>query len=113
SDRYPAGLLGLIGLLLFAVGLAALVLVDERTTTLDMMWRMAIAGAGFGLYQSPNNRTLQAAAPRRRSGGASGMQAMARLLGQTVGAAFTALILARFVPGAAAAVWFAALFALL
>ena len=41
------------------------------------------------------------------------MQAMARLLGQTVGAALTALIFARFMLGGIAAVWFAAAFALL
>jgi len=113
SDRYPAGLLGLIGLIMFAAGLAALVLVDERTSTLDMVWRMALAGAGFGLYQSPNNRTMQASAPRRRSGGASGMQAMARLLGQTVGAALTAFAFARFADGNVAALWFAVGFAAL
>jgi len=113
SDRYPAGLLGLIGLLAFAAGLTALVLLDGRTGTLDIVWRMALAGAGFGLYQSPNNRTMQASAPRRRSGGASGMQAMARLLGQTVGAALTAFAFARFVDGAVVAMWLAVGFAAL
>lgn len=111
SDRYPAGLLGLIGLIGFAAGLAALALSSSTGGTAAVAWRMALAGAGFGLYQSPNNRTIQAAAPRTRSGGASGMQAMARLVGQTVGAALTALILAR--SGAAFAVWFAAGFAVL
>ena len=111
SDRYPAGLLGLLGLAAFAGGLAALAALSARTSTPDIVWRMALAGAGFGLYQSPNNRTIQASAPRARSGGASGMQAMARLLGQTVGAALTALVLARFVPGTSAAVWVGALFA--
>ena len=113
SDRYPAGLLGLIGLLAFAAGLTALVLLDERTGTLDIVWRMALAGAGFGLYQSPNNRTMQASAPRRRSGGASGMQAMARLLGQTIGAALTAFAFARFADGAVVAMWLAVGFAAL
>jgi len=114
SDRYPAGLLGLIGLAAFGAGLAALAMLGARTSTPDIVWRMALAGAGFGLYQSPNNRTIQASAPRARSGGASGLQAMARLLGQTVGAALTALVLARFAPGgAAAALWAGALVALL
>jgi len=111
SDHYPAGLLGLIGLAAFGAGLAALAAVSTQTTTLDIVWRMALAGAGFGLYQSPNNRTIQVSAPRARSGGASGMQAMARLLGQTMGAAFTALALARFASGPAAAVWLGAFFA--
>jgi DHA2 family multidrug resistance protein-like MFS transporter len=113
SDRYPAGLLGLLGLAAFAIGLAALAILSARTGVADVSWRMALAGAGFGLYQSPNNRTIQASAPRARSGGASGMQAMARLLGQTVGAALTALIFARFLRGEIVAVWFATGFALL
>ena len=94
-ERYPAGLLGGIGLLLFAAGLLALALLPPHPATADLVWRMALAGAGFGLFQSPNNRTLIAAAPRERSGGASGMLGTARLLGQTVGAALVALMLAR------------------
>ena len=57
---------------------------------------MALSGVGFGLFQTPNNRTMIAAAPRERSGGASGMLGTARLLGQTTGAALVALFLARY-----------------
>jgi len=95
SDRYPAGLLGLLGLMAFGAGLAALALLPARVAALDIVWRMALAGAGFGLYQSPNNRTMQAAAPRARSGAASGLIAMTRLLGQTIGAAMAALLFRR------------------
>jgi DHA2 family multidrug resistance protein-like MFS transporter len=56
---------------------------------------MALAGIGFGLFQSPNNRAILTSAPRERSGGASGMLGTARLLGQTTGAALVALIFAR------------------
>jgi DHA2 family multidrug resistance protein-like MFS transporter len=94
-ERYPAGLLGGIGLLLFAVGLGSLALMPAAASTFDVVWRMALAGAGFGLFQTPNNRTMIAAAPRERSGGASGMLGTARLLGQTIGAALVALFLAR------------------
>jgi DHA2 family multidrug resistance protein-like MFS transporter len=95
-ERYPAGLLGGIGLLLFAAGLGALAMVPATPSSLDVIWRMALAGAGFGLFQTPNNRTMIAAAPRERSGGASGMLGTARLLGQTTGAALVALFLARY-----------------
>jgi DHA2 family multidrug resistance protein-like MFS transporter len=94
-ERYPAGLLGGIGLLLFAAGLGALAMVPANPSSFDVIWRMALAGAGFGLFQTPNNRTMIAAAPRERSGGASGMLGTARLLGQTTGAALVALFLAR------------------
>jgi len=95
-ERYPAGLLGGIGLLLFAFGLGSLALLPASPAVIDVVWRMALAGAGFGLFQTPNNRTMIAAAPRERSGGASGMLGTARLLGQTTGAALVALFLARW-----------------
>ena len=94
-ERYPAGLLGGIGLLLFAAGLGTLALLPDNPGIADVIWRMALSGAGFGLFQTPNNRTMIAAAPRERSGGASGMLGTARLLGQTTGAALVALFLAR------------------
>ena len=95
-ETYPAGLLGGIGLLLFALGLGSLALIPASPSVPDVVWRMALAGVGFGLFQTPNNRTMIAAAPRERSGGASGMLGTARLLGQTTGAALVALLLARF-----------------
>ena len=52
----------------------------------DIAWRMAVCGLGFGLFQSPNNRTIVSSAPKPRSGAAGGMLATARLLGQTTGA---------------------------
>jgi DHA2 family multidrug resistance protein-like MFS transporter len=111
SDRFPAGLLGLIGLVAFGAGLAELALLSDTGSVFGVVWRMLLAGAGFGLYQSPNNRAMQASAPRNRSGGASGMQAMARLLGQTSGAALAALALARL--SAVGAVWLGVGFAVL
>lgn len=95
-EHYPAGLLGGIGLLLFAGGLASLALLPASPAHADVIWRMALAGLGFGLFQTPNNRTMIAAAPRERSGGASGMLGTARLLGQTTGAALVALLLGRY-----------------
>jgi DHA2 family multidrug resistance protein-like MFS transporter len=94
-ERYPAGALGGIGLVLFAAGLGSLAMLPASPAPFDLVWRMALAGAGFGLFQTPNNRTMIAAAPRERSGGASGMLGTARLLGQTIGAAMVALFLAR------------------
>ncbi len=95
AERHPAGLLGGVGLVVFAGGLAALALLPDHPSVTDIVWRMALAGGGFGLFQSPNNRTMIAAAPRERSGGASGMLGTARLLGQTIGAALVAMLLAR------------------
>jgi len=64
---------------------------------------MALCGAGFGLFQSPNNRAILTSAPSDRSGGASGMLGTARLLGQTTGAALVALMFG--LAGAHATYW--------
>ncbi|WP_322105889.1 MFS transporter [Paraburkholderia sp. J41] len=92
SDRYPAGILGGIGLALFALGLLSLATLGAHPSVVDICWRMALCGAGFGIFQSPNNRQILSSAPRERSGGASGMLGTARLTGQTLGAALVALI---------------------
>ena len=92
ADRYPAGLLGGAGLLIFAAGLLALAFLPLHPDYGDIVWRMVLCGLGFGFFQSPNNRALLSSAPRHRSGGASGMLGTARLLGQTIGAALVALL---------------------
>ncbi len=92
ADRYPAGILGGIGMAVMAAGLGALALLPAHPSDLDTIWRMTLCGLGFGLFQSPNNRAMIGSAPRHRSGGASGMLSTARLLGQTGGAASVALV---------------------
>lgn len=95
-ERVHAGLLGALGMAVMACGLYALALLPSSPGDLDIIWRMLLCGAGFGLFQSPNNHTIVSAAPRERSGGASGMLGTARLLGQSVGAALVALMLNAF-----------------
>jgi DHA2 family multidrug resistance protein-like MFS transporter len=74
-----------------------------RRVGADIAWRMALCGAGFGLFQSPNLNALMSSAPPERAGGASGVIAIARLLGQTSGAALVALCFG--LAGAAGPTW--------
>lgn len=97
--RVHAGLLGSAGMILMAAGLFALAMLPAQPSDFDIVWRMALCGAGFGLFQSPNNHTMIASAPPQRSGGASGMLGTARLLGQSSGAALVALMFTRFGDG--------------
>jgi DHA2 family multidrug resistance protein-like MFS transporter len=94
ADRYPAGLLGGCGMVVMATGLGAMAMLPANPTTLDIVWRMTVCGIGFGFFNTPNNRAIITSAPPVRTGGASGMQATARLLGQTMGAAVVALVFA-------------------
>jgi MFS transporter, DHA2 family, multidrug resistance protein len=90
--RYPGGLLGGIGLAMMAVGLALVALLPAHPASADIAWRLALCGAGFGLFQSPNNHIIVTSAPLNRSGAASGMLGTARLTGQTIGAVLLAVI---------------------
>lgn len=95
--RVNSGLMGSIGMLAMAVGLFSLALLPTNPSDSEIIWRMALCGAGFGLFQSPNNHTIISAAPEGRSGGASGMLGTARLLGQSSGAALVALLFNMFI----------------
>ena len=113
--RFSGGLLGGIGLGLMSLGLLLLALLPAQPVNADIVWRMALCGAGFGMFQSPNNHTIITSAPAHRSGGASGMLGTARLTGQTMGAMLLAIIFSFFDPatgqGPQVALWLAAAFA--
>jgi MFS transporter, DHA2 family, multidrug resistance protein len=94
SDHYPAGILGSIGLALLCAGMALLATLPAAPGVVNIVWRMALCGFGFGFFQTPNLRTLMSSAPPDRSGSASGIVATARLTGQTIGAALAALCFA-------------------
>ncbi|WP_424814856.1 MFS transporter [Roseococcus sp. YIM B11640] len=106
GDRYPPGILGGCGLLVLMAGLASVALLPPGAGAVDIMWRLALCGVGFGFFQTPNMRAIMASAPRERSGGASGIVATSRLLGQAIGAAIVALCLSLAPEGGAMmAVW--------
>jgi DHA2 family multidrug resistance protein-like MFS transporter len=109
SDRHAPGLLGGIGLAMLALGMVSLALLPAQAGVLDISLRMALCGVGFGFFQSPNLRALMSSAPPERAGGASGVIAMARLLGQATGAALVALCFGLAGPqGAIWALWLGA-----
>ncbi len=67
----------------------------------DVAWRMGICGLGFGFYQTPNNMAMMTAGPAERTGAASGMVAVARTVGWSLGSALVALIFELRGPGGA------------
>lgn len=91
--RHGGGLLGGIGLSVLATGLAWLALLPPAPASWQMAIPLALCGAGFGLFQSPNNHTIVTSAPLQRAGAASGMLGTARLTGQSLGAVLLGLVL--------------------
>lgn len=120
ADRHHAGFLGAIGLTSMTAGLILTALLPPDPSAADIMWRLVLCGAGFGIFAAPNNRLMMNAVPRDRSGSAGGIIASARTLGQTMGAALVALIFGLFdfssgavaaADAARAAIWLSAGFA--
>jgi len=90
SDRWPPAILGGIGLASLCAGVIALVALPAAPSALDIAWRMGLCGIGFGFFQAPNMKAIMASAPVARAGGASGIVATSRLLGQATGVALVA-----------------------
>jgi MFS transporter, DHA2 family, multidrug resistance protein len=93
SDRFPAGILGGIGMAIAAVGLLSLAFLPAHLSHFDMVWRMALSGAGFGLFVAPNARLIIHSAPHERAASAGGLISTTRLTGQTLGATVLAALL--------------------
>jgi MFS transporter, DHA2 family, multidrug resistance protein len=94
SDRIPAGFLGSIGMAVGIVGLLLVAYLPVHPDTIDIAWRMALCGAGFGMFFSPNARLIVGSAPRDRAASAGGLISTTRLTGQTMGATLLAALLA-------------------
>lgn len=92
ADRVPTAWLCAAGGACLAAGLTLAALWPLGRDLSPLLIFMVVSGLGFGLFQTPNNRNMLLSAPRERSGAAGGMQATARLTGQTVGAVLMALL---------------------
>jgi MFS transporter, DHA2 family, multidrug resistance protein len=92
ASRVSGAWLCALGGASLALGLAGAALWPLHGRPLALIPFLVLCGAGFGLFQVPNNRNMLLSAPRARSGAAGGMQGTARLTGQTIGAVLMTLL---------------------
>jgi MFS transporter, DHA2 family, multidrug resistance protein len=92
SDRFPAGLLGGIGMAIATTALLLLAFLPSHVSQFEMVWRMALCGIGFGLFLAPNARLIVHSAPHARAASAGGLISTTRLTGQTLGATLLAAL---------------------
>jgi DHA2 family multidrug resistance protein-like MFS transporter len=93
SDRFPAAILGAIGMAIAAAGLLLLAYLPVHLMHWELVWRMFLCGAGFGIFLAPNARLIINSAPRARAASAGGLISTTRLTGQTLGATLLAALL--------------------
>jgi len=114
SDRYATGTLTAVGMAILGVGLVLLCTLPSSPQRWDIALRMAVCGAGFGFFQSPNMRDMISSIPAERSGGAGGLSSTVRMLGQVLGAALVAgFFQVNSAQGASLALWAGVMFAAL
>jgi len=85
SDYLRAERLVLAGTSVVAGGLFLVVATPVGASLGPIMVAMGVMGAGFGFFQTPNNRILIAIPPRNRRIRAAGLQSMSREFGHAVG----------------------------
>jgi EmrB/QacA subfamily drug resistance transporter len=95
SDRFGARMLTVAGMSVCIGGLAYLYLrLGTNAASLPaVMLALAAFGAGQGLFASPNNNSIMAAAPRRLTGAAGGLMNVVRSIGMSIGIAAASTLL--------------------
>ena len=101
ADRFGSRPISVLGLSVTMLGYLALGTLTTETTAVEFILRYLPLGIGVGLFQSPNNSAIMGSVPRERLGIASGLLAITRSLGQTVGIAVLGALWAAVVLGAA------------
>lgn len=113
SDRIRPGWLGSIGMAIAVCGTMSLAFLPDAPTHVDLIWRIALAGAGFGLFTSPTARLIISAAPMERAAPAGALSLTTRMIGLVFGSIAAAVFLAADHGSASAPPLFAAALALL
>jgi MFS transporter, DHA2 family, multidrug resistance protein len=85
ADRWGARRTALTGAAVTALGLASLLLLGDVWAPEDVAWRLAVAGAGMGLYGGPTQLIVMTSAPPGLMATAGSAIQLARNLGFTLG----------------------------
>ncbi|MFJ8697084.1 MFS transporter [Streptomyces roseolilacinus] len=87
ADRYGPRPTAVAGACVTALGLTLLALSGDHWTQTDVAWRLALAGAGMGLYGGPTQTLVMTAAPPRAVAVAGSLVQLSRNLGFAMGPA--------------------------
>ena len=97
SDRIGTSLLAFTGAGLCALSLFLMSRLPAAAGPADVVWRVAVFGAGTGIFQSPNNSAAMGSAPKQHLGIASGILSTVRTIGMVMGIATGGAVLSAFV----------------
>ena len=93
SDRIRPGALAASGLAVYLVGLLALALLGDQPTHWEVLCFTGLAGLGFGIFQSPNNKEMQAAVPIALASSGAAVLNLNRSVAQSAGSGMVSMAL--------------------
>ncbi len=91
AKKYDPNLVALSGLACLLAGMLLMANLPSDPSNGAIVWRVALCGIGFGLFQSPNNLLIMTSVSHENSSIASGLLGSSRLIGQIVGSALVAI----------------------
>lgn len=96
SDKLNPGRMASAGMAITATGLLLLCTISENTALIYIISMLALIGAGFGLFSSPNSNAIMSSVERKQLGNASGMTGTVRMVGQTMSMGIAMMLIAIF-----------------
>lgn len=96
SDKIPSQVLASIGMSIIALVLFGFSLFNPNTPIALVVFLLALVGAGFAFFSSPNTNSIMSSVDKSHHGVASGILGTSRTVGQSFSMSLTALITSIF-----------------
>jgi EmrB/QacA subfamily drug resistance transporter len=98
ADRYGSRGMSALGMLVSAVGLAAMTSLQPHTAYWQSSLWLGLVGIGSGMFNSPNTAAMMGAVPAHRRGIAAGARTMLQNTGAVLSIAFVMAVVTAAVP---------------
>ncbi len=100
SDTFGSRGIATTGMLFILAGLLLVSQITETMSVPQVLVRLMVFSAGFGMFIAPNNNSIMSCVPPDKRGVSGGLLGMFRYLGQAVGIAFAGTLFAFLVTDA-------------
>ncbi len=100
ADRHGSRALAAIGMLVSAVGLAAMTTLQVHTAYWQSALWLLLVGAGSGMFNSPNTAAMMGVVPAHRRGIAAGARTLLQNTGAVLSIAFVMAVVTSAIPKA-------------
>jgi EmrB/QacA subfamily drug resistance transporter len=100
ADRHGSRALAAIGMLVSAIGLAAMTTLEVHTAYWQSALWLLLVGAGSGMFNSPNTAAMMGVVPAHRRGIAAGARTLLQNTGAVLSIAFVMAVVTSAVPKA-------------